>query len=79
MLDVILGGRLDPPPPSLPPKPVTMVLNYFCGSVVQMVSCFCDLPQKNHGCLHQRPDQRMLASANLVHITHVGLKTLYQK
>ena len=29
MLDVILGGRLDPPPPSLPPKPVTMVLNYI--------------------------------------------------
>ena len=29
MIDVILGGRLelDPPPPSLPPKPVTMVLN----------------------------------------------------
>ena len=59
LLEVMLGGRLDPP------KPVTMVLNYFCGSVVQMVSCFCDLPQnfvlKNHSCLHQRPEQLLLA------------------
>ena len=46
MLDVILGGRLDPPPPSLPPKPVTMVLDYFVAllygwSVVSVINQIC--------------------------------------